>query len=160
MTDDASLIHIEAGHCERPFATVVEELVYPAVQAYFGVLLARRQEQVAEQALTTAQAIEASSRARVESGMVVDSDLLSAQVVTSRRKQELIQIQDALALARAQLALALGMPSDTLPGPGNFSPRRRGGFDAIVSHGRAGSLLHGGEAQATGVRLQLGSGAD
>ena len=71
-----------------------QELVYQAVQAYFGVLLAQRQEQVAEDALKTAQAIEASSRARVESGMVVDSDLLSAQVVTSRRKQELIQTRD------------------------------------------------------------------
>lgn len=90
-----------------------QELVYQAVQAYFGVLLAQKQEQVAEDALKTAQAIEASSQVRVESGMAVDSDLLSAQVVTSRRKQELIQMRDGLALARAQLALALGMPADT-----------------------------------------------
>ena len=94
-----------------------QQLVCQAVQAYFGVLLAQRQEQVAEEALKTAQAIEASSRARVESGMAVDSDLLSAQVVTSRRKQELIQTQDVLALARAQLALALGMPADTAYAP-------------------------------------------
>jgi outer membrane protein len=90
-----------------------QELVYHAVQAYFAVLLAQKQEQVAEDALKTAQAIEESSRARVESGMVVDSDLLSAQVVTSKRKQELIQTQNSLALARTQLALALGMPADT-----------------------------------------------
>ncbi len=94
-----------------------QELVYQAVQAYFGVLLAQKQEQVAEDALKTAQAIEASSRARVESGMVVDSDLLSAQVVTSKRKQELIQTQDVLALARTQLALALGTPTDTAYDP-------------------------------------------
>ena len=90
-----------------------QELVYHAVEAYYGVLLAQKQLQVAEEALKTAQAIEASSRARVESGMAVDSDLLSAQVVTSQRKQELIQIQDGLALARTQLALALGMSADT-----------------------------------------------
>ena len=90
-----------------------QELVYQAVEAYYGVLLAQKQLQVAEEALKTAQAIEASSRARVESGMAVDSDLLSAQVVTSQRKQELIQIQDGLALARTQLALALGMSADT-----------------------------------------------
>ena len=102
-----------------------QELVYQAVQAYFGVLLAQRQEQVAEDALKTAQAIEASSRARVESGMVVDSDLLSAQVVTSRRKQELIQMQDGLALARTQLALALGMPADTAYEPQEALAERR-----------------------------------
>ena len=90
-----------------------QELVYQAVQAYFGALLAQKELQVAEDALRTAQAIEERSRARVESGMAVDSDWLSAQVVTSRRKQELIQMRNGLALARAQLALALGMPADT-----------------------------------------------
>ncbi len=90
-----------------------QELVYQAVQAYYGVLLAQKQLQVAEDAVQTAESIEQQSRARVESGMAVDSDWLSAQVVTSRRKQELIQMRNGLALARAQLALALGMPADT-----------------------------------------------
>ena len=91
-----------------------QELVYQAVEAYYGVLLAQKQLQVAEEALKTAQATEASSRARVESGMAVDSDLLSAQVATSQRKQELIQMQNGLALARTQLALALGLSADSM----------------------------------------------
>jgi outer membrane protein len=94
-----------------------QELVYQAVEAYYGLLLAQKQVQVAEDALKTSQAIEASSRARVESGMAVDADLLSAQVVTAKRKQELIQMQNGLALAQTQLALALGMSSDTLYEP-------------------------------------------
>ncbi len=94
-----------------------QELVYQAVEAYYGVLLAQKQVQVAEDALKTAQAIEASSRARVESGMAVDADLLSAQVATAKRKQELIQTQNNLALARTQLALALGMSSDSVYEP-------------------------------------------
>ena len=94
-----------------------QELVFQAVAAYYGVLLAQKQVQVAEEALRTAEGIEASSRARVESGMAVDADLLSAQVVTSKRKQELIQAQDHQALARTQLALALGMSADTVYEP-------------------------------------------
>ena len=90
-----------------------QELVYQAVQAYYGTLLAQRQLQVTEAGLETAQAIEASSRARVESGMVVESDLLSAQVATASRKQELIAAQNALSLARTQLALAVGVSSST-----------------------------------------------
>ena len=101
-----------------------QELVYQAVQAYYGTLLAQRQVQVAEAGLETAAAIEASSRTRVESGMVVESDLLSAQVATASRKQELIAAQDALSLARTQLALALGASSDTL-----FEPQ-----DALTDH--------------------------
>ena len=91
-----------------------QELVYQAVQAYYGTLLAQRQVQVAEAGLETAQAIEVTSRARVESGMVVESDLLSAQVATAARKQELIAAQNALSLARTQLALAIGVSSDSL----------------------------------------------
>ncbi len=94
-----------------------QELVYAAVQAYDGVLLAQKQVAVSQATLKTAQAIEAQSRARVESGMAVDSDLLSAQVATASRKQELIEAQNALALARSQLAIALGMPSDTIYEP-------------------------------------------
>ena len=90
-----------------------QELVYEAVQAYYGVLLAQKEVSVAQDTLKTVEATEDLSRARVESGMAVDSDLLSAQVATASRKQELIAAQNALLLARTQLALALGMPSDT-----------------------------------------------
>jgi outer membrane protein TolC len=94
-----------------------QELMYETVKAYFGVLLAQKQEKVVEDTLKTAQAIEASCRARVESGVAVESDLLSARVVTARRRQELIQAQESLALARAELALSLGMPADTAYAP-------------------------------------------
>lgn len=94
-----------------------EELVYQAVEAYYGVLLAQKQVAIAEDALKTAQATEDLSRARVESGMAVDSDLLSAQVATASRKEELIQAQNALSLAGSQLALTLGMSSETVYEP-------------------------------------------
>jgi outer membrane protein TolC len=94
-----------------------QELVNQAVQAYDGVLLAQKQVAVSEDTVKAAEAIEKQSRARVESGMAVDSDLLSAQVATASRKQELIQAQNSLALARSQLAVTLGMPPATLYEP-------------------------------------------
>jgi len=89
-----------------------QELVYQTVQAYYGVLLAQKQVQVAEDAVKTVEAIEQQSRARVESGMAVDSDLLSAQVQASARQQELIERRNQLALARTRLALAMGAATD------------------------------------------------
>jgi outer membrane protein TolC len=94
-----------------------QELVFQVAQAYYGVLLAQKQLEVAQDGVKTAEATETSSRARVDSGLAVQSDLLSAQVATASRKQELIQAQNGLALAQTQLALALGMPSDTLYEP-------------------------------------------
>ena len=89
-----------------------QELVYQTVQAYYGVLLAQKQVQVAEDAVKTVEAIEQQSRARVESGVAVDSDLLSAQVQASGRQQELIERRNQLALARTRLALAMGAAAD------------------------------------------------
>ena len=89
-----------------------QELVFQTVQAYYGVLLAQKQVQVAEDAVKTVEAIEQQSKARVESGLAVDSDLLSAQVQRSTRQQELIERRNQLALARTRLALAMGATAD------------------------------------------------
>jgi outer membrane protein len=89
-----------------------QELVYQTVQAYYGVLLAQKQVQVAEDAVKTVDAIEHQSKARVESGLAVDSDLLSAQVQHSARQQELIERRNQLALAQTRLALAMGATAD------------------------------------------------
>lgn len=89
-----------------------QELVFQTVQAYYGVLLAQKQVQVAEDAVKTVEAIEQESRARVESGLAVDSDMLSAQVQASSRQQELIERRNELALARTRLALAMGAAAD------------------------------------------------
>jgi len=95
-----------------------QELVYQTVQAYYGVLLSQKQVQVAEDAVKTVEAIEQQSRARVESGMAVDSDLLSAQVQASARQQELIERRNQLALARTRLALAMGAAAE-----GQYQPQ-------------------------------------
>jgi outer membrane protein TolC len=89
-----------------------QELVFHTVQAYYAVLLAQKQVQVAEDAVKTVEAIEQQSKARVESGMAVDSDLLSAQVQASARQQELIERRNELALARTRLALSMGAGAD------------------------------------------------
>jgi len=86
-----------------------QQIVFRAVDAYYGVLLARKQLEVAEQAVKTAQAILDRSKDRFESGVIVESDFLSAQVRLAARNQELIRAKNNLALAHAQLAIAMGI---------------------------------------------------
>jgi len=78
---------------------------------------AQKQVQVAEDAVKTVEAIQHDSRARVESGLAVDSDLLSAQVQASARQQELIERQNELALAQTRLALVMGAAADNVYRP-------------------------------------------
>jgi outer membrane protein len=91
-----------------------QEIVYRVVDSYYGVLLAGKQLEVAEQATKTSQSILDRSQARFESGLVVESDLLAAKVRMASRQQELIRARNNLDLARAQLSTGMGEPADSL----------------------------------------------
>lgn len=86
-----------------------QEIVYRVVDSYYAVLLAKKQLEVAEQSMKTAEAILNRSKDRFETGVVVESDYLSAQVRMAGRKQELIRAHNNLALAQAQLSTSLGI---------------------------------------------------
>jgi|SRR5579872_136075 len=92
-------------------ARTEQELVFRIVESYYGILLAKKHLELSEQALKTTQAILDRSKDRFDSGVAVESDYLSAQVRMAARKQELIRTQNDLALARAQLNTAMGVPT-------------------------------------------------
>jgi len=98
-----------------------QEIVFRVIDSYYAVLLAKKQLELANQAMKTAQAILDRGKNRFESGVAVESDFLSAQVRLAARKQELIHAEHNLALARVQLSIAMGIstenefdPSDAL----------------------------------------------
>jgi outer membrane protein TolC len=90
-----------------------QETIFGVVQAYLGLLLAQKQQDVAEQSVKTAQSILDRSQARYESGVVVQSDLLSAQVRLAGRQEELIRARNNVAFAAARLDTAMGVPADS-----------------------------------------------
>lgn len=110
----AKQINEAAGHqLER----TEQEIVFKVVDAYYGILLANKQLEVAQQALKTAQSIMERSQSRFDAGLVVESDLLTAKVRMAARRQELIRARNNLDLARAELNTALGVPMDSLSQP-------------------------------------------
>ena len=86
-----------------------QEIVFRVVSSYYDVLLAAKQLEVAEQSAKTAQSIMERSQARFDSGLVVESDLLTAKVRMAARQQELIRARNNLEMARAQLNTAMGI---------------------------------------------------
>jgi outer membrane protein len=99
----------EKAASEQRLARADQLVIFSVVQAYYGVLYASRQLEVAEHATTTAQSVLEQSRVRFQTGSTVESDYLSAQVDDASRRQELIRARNALLLARAQLNLAMGV---------------------------------------------------
>lgn len=90
-----------------------QEIVFRVVNAYYGALLATKQLELAGQATKTSQSILDRSQARFDSGLVVESDLLTAKVRMAARQQEVIRARNNLDLARAELNTALGVPMDS-----------------------------------------------
>ena len=90
-----------------------QEIVFRVVTSYYDVLLAAKQLEVAEQSAKTAQSIMERSQARFDSGMTVESDLLTAKVRMAARQQEVIRARNTVEVARAQLNTAMGMPLDS-----------------------------------------------
>ena len=103
----------EKDATDRQLERTGQEIVFRVTDSYYAVLLAKKQLEVAEQAMKTAEAILERSKNRVESGIVVESDSLSAQVRLATRKQELIRAQNNVALARAQLSAAMGLSTQS-----------------------------------------------
>lgn len=122
-----------------------QELIFRAVDSYYGVLLAKKQLEVAEQSIKTAQAILDRSKNRFESGMVVESDLLSAQVRLAMRTQELIRAQHNLALARAQLSTSMGISAEN-----DLDPT-----DALAERNLPAMTLEDAERKAVDLRPDL-----
>ena len=89
-----------------------QEIVFRVVSSYYQVLLAAKQLEVAEQAVKTAQAIMDRSQTRFDSGLAVQSDLLTAKVRMAARQQELIRARNNMEMARAELNTAMGIPLD------------------------------------------------
>jgi outer membrane protein TolC len=90
-----------------------QQVVFQVIESYDEVLLAAKQLDVAEYATRIAQSIVERSQVRFESGVVVESDLLTAKVRLASRQQEAIHARNNLALARAQLNTSMGVPIES-----------------------------------------------
>lgn len=89
-----------------------QEILFRMAQSYYGVLLAAKQLEVAEQSQKTARSVMERSQVRFDAGLVVESDLLSAKVRLASRQEDLIRARNNLELARAQLDVAMGVSAD------------------------------------------------
>jgi outer membrane protein len=90
-----------------------QEIIFRVISSYYDILLAAKELEVAEQSAKTANSIMERSQVRFDSGLTVESDLLTAKVRMAARQQEVIRARNTLEVARAQLNTAIGMPPDS-----------------------------------------------
>ncbi len=86
-----------------------QAIIYRTVAAYESVLFAMRQVEVNEQDVETATVLQSSSANRVEAGLAIDADKLTADVNLAQRQQDLIAAQGRVQIAWAELEGAMGV---------------------------------------------------
>jgi outer membrane protein len=84
------------------------QVLLAIVDSYYSTSLAADALATAQTSLRSAQAIESQAKARVESGLVVEADLLRSRVYLAAAKQLEIQAQGQLDIARARLNRIMG----------------------------------------------------
>lgn len=93
---------------------VAQQIRFEVLKSYYAVLLAQSKVLVADEAIQIGTADLKRIRDRFETGFVVRSDLLAAEVQLSEFQQQKIQALGELAIAQAALNTALGLPVDSL----------------------------------------------
>ena len=142
---------------------VKQHIRFEALRAYYGVLLARQRKEVTEEAVKMGE----SDRKRItdlfQSGLVVQSDLLSAEVQLSEFRQQQVQASGDLVTAHAYLNTVLGTPIHT---PQEITDQLRdrqfsiAGTDELIrealqhrpDYSRAGSSLRSTEEGVRGAK--------
>ncbi len=128
-----------------------QQVIFHVLQAYDGTHAARAYVDVAQQGEVAAQAYVKTIDSLVKQGVVVKSDLLSAQIFLENARIQLKQAQNGADSAVEQLHLLLGMP---LSEPLDVGPR----FEPTPLPGRVSDLREQALANHPGInamRAQL-----
>ncbi len=92
---------------------VRQQIRFEVLRAYYGLLVAGARKEVNDEAVRMAEADLKRIRDMFEAGLVVASDLLSAEVQLAEFRQQQIQSESDRITAQSALNAALGIPIDT-----------------------------------------------
>lgn len=141
---------------------VKQQVRLEVIRSYFGVLVAQSKKEVAEEAVKMAEADARRIRDLFETGLVVQSDLLAAEVQVAEFRQQEVQAAGELATAHAFLNTTLGFPVQTpqkvsgqLVGKNFAAPEPEELIRLALLHrpdyGRASFAVHSTEKRARGA---------
>ncbi len=98
---------------EKQKEWVQQRVRFDVIRAYYGVLVAEANDRVAEEAVKMAEADVKRVRDRFETGVVVQADLLAAEVQLAEFRQQQVQAAGDRVSAYAFLNTVLGLPVDS-----------------------------------------------
>jgi outer membrane protein len=136
-----------------------QEVIFQTVQSYLNRLRTRESLRVARAAVKEAAADVHRATAREYQGFTVPSDILSAKAQLAQRRQELIEAENAAAIAEATLNETVGLPEGAAHEVGGSFPTgqfRLGNLDELEARALS---LRPDYRQAEIRRTQASNGA-
>jgi outer membrane protein TolC len=138
-----------------------ETVVLQAVQAYEALNLALSYRDVVAAAITSAEAHERQARSLLEAEMATEADLLQAQVYLSRLQQQLITVENNVAMAGEMIRLLTALETPlvlaTRPEPVDETVGARPTDEEILARNDLLARQH--EAVAAGKMVGVATGA-
>ena len=95
-------------------AMVEQQIRFEVIRTYYGILVAHAKKGVSEEAVKMAESDMKRIQDRFRNGLVVESDLLAAEVQLGEFRQQQIDSEGDVATAYAALNTVLGLPVETL----------------------------------------------
>jgi outer membrane protein len=92
-----------------------QDLILRVVRAYYGAIVAEEDLKAADQALASAKSNEEQVRTMEKAGLVVSSDLLSAEVFRAQMEDREIRAKNNSDVARLNLGRELGLSDGAMP---------------------------------------------
>ena len=142
---------------------VNQQIRFEVIRAYYGVLVAREKEQVAGEAVGWGKPTGSGSATFFSSGLVVQSDLLGAEVQLAEFRQQQLQAEGDLFTAQALLNTVIGLPVQTSHKIGGQLPEKdfplpetdellRLALERRPDYSRAGSATRSAEEGVRGAK--------
>jgi outer membrane protein len=104
--------HLGQRQADLQKAMVEQQVRFEVLRAYYGVFVAHAKKDVAEEAVKMAESDVKRIQDRYQNGLVVQSDLLAAEVQLGEFRQQQIDSEGDVAIAYAALNTVLGLPVD------------------------------------------------
>jgi len=103
----------EAEAARNRYEEEVQRLIYNVTVAYYNLLKMKKLVEVDEEILRIARMNTEKTRAFMEAGYKVEADVLAAEVREANDELKLIEDQNNLKIAKANLAMAMGLDPGT-----------------------------------------------
>jgi outer membrane protein len=135
-------------------AVVEQQVRFEVIRSYYGVLVAHAKKGVAEEAVKMGESVVKWTRDRFQNGLVVQSDVLAAEVQLAEFQQQQIDADGDVAVAYAALNTMMGLPVETPQKvTGELADKR---FESLQRQELIRlALIHRPDYMQAGIKVQL-----